>query len=250
MIDLHTHILPELDDGAESMEESLEMLRMAADAGTSDIAATPHANDMWAFDAAVVDRKLAELRRAAGELPRLHYGCEMHLTPENIERALRFPGGYTIAHRGYLLVEFSDFQIPRNISEIFGQFMEAGMIPVVAHPERNPLLQSNYDELARWVAQGCVLQLTAQSFLGRFGKRANASAGELVKRGLAHLVASDGHHTKHRPPVLDETRRYVAESFGEATADLLFLGNPGCILEGKPVAQLSVPAVKPNWWRR
>src|ERR1035438_2762867 len=123
MIDLHSHVLPALDDGAESLEESLEMLRMAAAAGTTDIAATPHANDSYFFDPVVTERKLAELRQASGDLPRLHYGCEMYLTPENIARAIRCPGEYTIDGRGYLLVELSDFQIPRNIAEIFGQLM-------------------------------------------------------------------------------------------------------------------------------
>ncbi len=220
------------------------MLRMAAAAGTTDIAATPHANLSYAFDPAVTERKLAELRQAWGELPRLHYGCEMHLTPENIGRALRSPGQYTIDGHGYLLVELSDFQIPRNIAEIFGQLMNAGMRPVVVHPERNPLLQADYQALQRWVEQGCVLQVTAQSFLGRFGKGASASAGELVKRGLVHLVASDGHRAKHRPPVLEEARRHVEEAFGASTAERLFQGNPACILEGKPVSQ----GAKRRWW--
>jgi protein-tyrosine phosphatase len=246
VIDLHSHILPGLDDGSESMEESLEMLRLAAAAGTTDIAATPHANDRYTFDPAVVERKLAELREAAGELPRLHYGCEMQLTVENIERAIRFPGAYTIAHRGYLLVELSNFQIPRDIAAIFGQLMSAGMRPVVVHPERNPLLQTGYGKLREWVDQGCVLQVTAPSFLGRFGRSAGASAAQLVKRGLVHLVASDGHRAQHRPAILEEARRHVEEASGAATAEQLFQENPRCILEGKPVTQ----AAKRRWWHR
>jgi len=247
MIDLHSHILPDLDDGAESIEESLEMLRMAAAAGTTDIAATPHANEQYVFDPALVERKLTELRQAADASPRIYYGCEMYLTPENVSRALRSPGAYTIAHRGYLLLELSDFQIPRNAADIFGQLMGAGMRPVIVHPERNPLLQTQYDQLREWIKQGCVLQITAQSFLGRFGKSANASANELVNRGLAHLVASDGHHTRHRPPVLDEARRYVEDNFATATAQRLFVENPICILEGKPVRHAPK---KKTWWRR
>ena len=222
------------------------MLRMAAAAGATDIAATPHANLQYAFDPAVVERKLSELRQAAGEIPRLHYGCEMHLTPENIQRALRSPEAYTVAHRGYLLVELPDCQIPSNTAAIFGQMMNAGMRPVVVHPERNPLLQTNYRELADWVEQGCVLQVTGQSFLGRFGRSAKTSAAELLKRGLVHLVASDGHDLKQRPPVLEEARRHVEEDLGTAAAERLFLENPACILEGKPVAR----AAKSSWWRR
>lgn len=245
MIDLHSHVLPGLDDGAVSLEESLEMLRIAAAGGTTDIAATPHANDQYRFDPADVETRLAGLREAAGDALRLHYGCEMHLTPENLAAALRAPQAYTIAHRGYLLLELNNFQIPQNVAGIFGQLMDAGMRPILAHPERNPLVHEDYARLRDWVELGCVLQVTAQSFDGRFGKSATASAHELVKRGLAHIVASDGHHVKQRPLVLDESRRYVGREFGEATAARLFEENPRCILEGRPVAQPE----KRKWWR-
>lgn len=244
MIDLHTHVLPCLDDGAVSLEESLEMLRMAAAAGTTDIAATPHANDLYQFDPVDVETRLAELRKVAGQVPRLHYGCEMHLTPENLAAALRAPESYTIARRGYLLLELSNFQIPPNAVDLFGQLMNAGMRPILPHPERNPLLQRDFSRLREWVDLGCVLQVTGESFDGRFGKSAKASADELLKRGLVHFVASDGHHVKQRPPLLDAARRHVAKESGEPNAQLLFEDNPRAILEGSPV---TLPK-KRGWW--
>jgi protein-tyrosine phosphatase len=246
MIDLHSHVLPCLDDGAESLAESLEMLRMAAESGTTDIAATPHASDAYPFDPAKVEQRLAELRQAAGVAPRLHYGCEMRLTPENIAAAMQAPEQYTIARRGYLLLELSDFQIPHNAVDIFGQILNAGMRPVIAHPERNPLVQSDYRRLEEWVELGCVLQLTAQSLLGRFGKSAGASAHQLVKRRLAHLVASDAHRVKHRAPLLQEACALVARQYGASTAELLFTANPRRILNGRPVEN-GLPA---KWGRR
>src|SRR5450755_2798786 len=102
MIDIHSHILPGLDDGSKSLEESVEMLRQAA----------------------------------AGDAPRIHYGCDFHLTLENIDDALRSPEKYSIDHRGYLLVEFSDFLIPKTTSEIFARLIGAGLRPIVTHPER------------------------------------------------------------------------------------------------------------------
>src|SRR5437588_4823004 len=104
MIDIHSHILPGLDDGSHSPEESAAMVRMAADAGTTDIVATPHANQEYAFDPGIVEQKIADLQAAIGGTPRIHYGCDFHLTLENIDDALRFPGKYSINHRGYLLV--------------------------------------------------------------------------------------------------------------------------------------------------
>lgn len=233
MIDLHCHVLPCLDDGAESPEEALEMLRMAAAAGTTDIAATPHANERYWFEPAEVEQKLAELRAAAGDVPRLHYGCEMHLTPENVADVMRTPASYTLNHRGYLLLEFSDFQIPGNITAIFRQMMDAGLRIIVVHPERNPLLQTSYDRLHEWAEQGCIFQVTAESFFGRFGKSASESSAELMKRGLVHVVASDGHRVRHRPPVLDEAHRHVVETYGAEVAQRLFTDNPRCVLEGK-----------------
>src|ERR1035441_3996320 len=92
MIDIHSHILPGLDDGSKSLEESVAMLRQAAAAGTTDIVASPHANQEYNFGPLVVERKIGELQAAAGESPQIHYGCDFHLTLENIEDALRFPG--------------------------------------------------------------------------------------------------------------------------------------------------------------
>src|SRR5262249_7957442 len=154
MIDIHSHILPELDDGSDSLETSLAMVRMAAAAGTTDIVATPHANNQYTFDPEIVEQKIAALQTAAGETPRIHYGCDFHLIPENSEEALRSPGKYSINHRGYLLVEFSDFMIPKSTPAIFERLMSGGLYPIVTHPERNPVLQRKISELEEWVAAG------------------------------------------------------------------------------------------------
>ena len=92
MIDIHSHILPGLDDGSESLEESVAMLQQAAAAGTTDIVASPHANQEYLFDPLMVEQKISELQAAVGDAPRIHYGCDFHLTLENIEDALRVTG--------------------------------------------------------------------------------------------------------------------------------------------------------------
>jgi protein-tyrosine phosphatase len=248
MIDIHSHILPNLDDGSKSLEESVAMLRMAAAAGTTDIVASPHANQEYAFDPQVVERKIGELRAAAGDIPEIHYGCDFHLTLENIEDALRFPGKYSINHRGYLLVEFSDFLIPKTTGELFARMMRAGLRPIVTHPERNQLLQRRLPELEAWVAQGAHVQVTAQSLLGKFGNTVKACAHELIGRGLVHFLASDAHDTKWRTTALDEPRQYVEKRFGPEAALRMFEENPRAALAGVPLTTAPLAIKRKKWY--
>src|SRR5262249_43331743 len=123
MIDIHSHILLGLDDGSESLEESVAMLRQAVAAGTTDIVATPHANQEYFFDQRLVEQKIGEVQAVVGDALRIHYGCDFHMTLENIEDALRDLERYSINHRGYLLVEFFDFLILKTTEETFGRMM-------------------------------------------------------------------------------------------------------------------------------
>jgi protein-tyrosine phosphatase len=178
MIDIHTHVLPGLDDGASSLEESVRMLAVAAAAGTTDLVATPHANLKYRFDPELARRKLSELQDAAGPVPRLHLGCDLFLYSVHIQDALANPAKYTVNQRRYLLVEFSDMTIPPTTREDFSRMLDRGITPIVTHPERNFLLHRRLDDVAAWVGQGCLVQVTAQSFLGRFGSEARSVCRE------------------------------------------------------------------------
>jgi protein-tyrosine phosphatase len=248
MIDIHSHILPGLDDGAATIEESLAMLRMAAAAGTTDIVATPHANPEFAFDPDRVSRGIAELRSGASDIPRIHYGCDFHLSPENIEDALRTPTKYAINHRSYLLVEFSERSIPKTTRQTFSAMLDAGIRPVITHPERNLLLQKRLGELESWVESGCFVQVTAQSLLGLFGSRAREFSHLLMNRNLVHFLASDAHDLERRTTVLQPAWDYVAEQFGAATAQRLLSENPQAALEGAPLAFRWQPTPKKRWF--
>ncbi len=226
------------------------MLRLAAADGTTDIVATPHANHEYSFQPDVVKAKLDELRAAAGDLIRIHSGCDFHLSFDNIQDALRNPTKYAINHKCYVLVEFSDLLIPKTTDDVFYQMQSAGMIPIITHPERNMLLQKMPDKLAEWADSGCLLQVTALSFLGRFGKQAKAFSDMLLQRGMVHIVASDAHDTVHRPPALKEAYDYVAKACGEARAEALFVTNPGAALTGGPAERYfeSPPPAK-KWYQ-
>jgi protein-tyrosine phosphatase len=224
-----------VDDGAKTIEQSIEMLRLAAAGGTTDIVATPHANHEYSFQPEIVKAKLDELRSVAGDLIRIHNGCDFHLSFDNIQDALRNPAKYAINHKCYVLVEFSDMLIPRTTDDVFYQMQSAGMIPIITHPERNMLLQKMPDKLAAWAESGCLLQVTALSFLGRFGKQAKVFSDMLLQRGLVHIVASDAHDMAYRPPTLKEAYDYVVKAYGTARADALFVTNPGATLRGGSV---------------
>lgn len=251
MVDIHSHILSGLDDGARTIEESLAMVRMAAESGTTDIVATPHANLEYAFEPEVVARKIAELQERSGSAIRIHRGCDFHLYYENIQRALQDPARYAINGKRYLLVEFSDLLIFPSAGEVLGRLQEAGLTPVITHPERNALLARDLEQIRRWVDAGCRVQVTAQSFSGRFGRKVRAAAEELVRCELVHFVASDAHDTRHRPPVLAEAYRHVAGKHGEARAQALFVTNPRAAVEGEEVkARLpEQESRRRHWWR-
>ncbi len=196
MFDLHAHILPGLDDGATSMAESVEMARVAAAQGTKVILATPHRKDVTelhsvAHARTLLDELNARVRAESIELEVL-LGMENHLDadlPEEIAagRALPMNGS------GHVLVELPFFGTPAFIAPTLHRIQAARLVPVLAHPERIEAFQQDPDLLAEFVSGGMLGQITAGSLLGRFGSCVRDFTGELLTRGLAHLMASDTH---------------------------------------------------------
>lgn len=212
------------------------MLELAASSGTTDIVATPHANLQFSYCPDLIRERVSQLNAIVQGRPRIYEGCDFHLTYDNVRDALANPSKYAINHQRYLLVELSDLCIFPNTGEIFSSLLAAGLVPVITHPERNPLLQQRIDQLAGWVQQGCTLQITAQSLLGGFGKAAKECALELLERNLVHFAASDAHDAKYRTPVLKEAYQWTARRFDAALAEALFVSNPLAALNGEPVA--------------
>jgi protein-tyrosine phosphatase len=236
MIDIHSHILWGVDDGARSLEQSLDMLTIAANSGTTDIVATPHANSEFSFDPQVIEERLAELRAAVRDSIRIHNGCDFHLSYDNIQDALATPAKYAINHRSYLLVEFSESIIP-NTGGIFERLLDQGLTPIITHPERNEAIQRQTEKLLDWVEQGCLLQITAQSLLGGFGKKAQSYSNRLLSEGLISFVASDAHDCTYRPPRINEAYALVKKKMGLEKADCIFVENPRRVLDGSPIDQ-------------
>jgi protein-tyrosine phosphatase len=246
MIDIHSHLIWGVDDGAQTIEDSLAMLRVAAETGTTDIVATPHANDRYEFDRAELETRVEKLREASGGTPRIHLGCDFHLSFSNIESALANRDLYTVNRLRYLMVELPEMLIPPGIDRALEHLQDAGMIPVITHPERNRALSEDVKRLDHWIGIGCYAQITAQSLEGRFGRTAKNLASRWIEGGQAHFVASDAHDMEARPPRLDRAFQMIAEKHGEAEAQRLLQDNPQHVLDGTelPYARRSPRAGK------
>jgi protein-tyrosine phosphatase len=247
-VDIHTHVLYGLDDGAKTLEDSLAMLEMAAKGGTSDLVASPHSDLTYRFEPKLIAERLEELKPLTGDRIQVHCGCDFHLHFDNIQDCLENPFKYTINHLRYLLVEFADQQIAKTTEEVFERMVRADITPVITHPERNPLLQRRMDEMANWIRMGCLVQVTAQSFLNLFGKQARRTADELMERRMVHFIASDAHDTTYRTPLLVDAYDYVAKRYGDATARALFCEHPRATLTGEYLEVEEPAAVKKRSW--
>jgi protein-tyrosine phosphatase len=237
VVDIHCHILPEVDDGPKSWDVAEAMCRMAAADGIEHMVATPHSNDRYFYDREYLAKLLLELQRRIGESPKLSLGCDFHLSLENMQSALDKPERYRIGNTRYLLVEFSNFSIPPQVDEWFAAMNQAGTVPVITHPERNPILQGAPQRILQWIELGCTVQVTASVFTGSWGSRARQIAELLMKEKAVHFLATDSHDTERRPPVLSAARRAIAKQFGEATAHALVEGNPRAVVNDEPFFQ-------------
>jgi protein-tyrosine phosphatase len=249
MVDIHSHVLPGVDDGSRSMEESMEMLRMAAEAGTTDIVATPHASPQFPFDAARVREAFRELSEKCRGLIQLHLGCDFHLTFENVRNCLEDPSAYTVNGKSYLMVELPDLTSASAMRAVLRRLISAGIVPVITHPERNPSLQPNIGELEGWVKDGCLLQVTGQSLLGLFGPVAQRAAETLLQQRLVHFVASDAHDTQDRTPDLRAAFQMVRLRHGEERAQVLFRHNPYAVVCGERFISQPVQEERRAGWR-
>ncbi len=243
MIDIHCHLLPEVDDGPKSWETAVEMCRMAAADGITHSVATPHANDRYAYDRVYLGELLEQLRERVGPSLELSLGCDFHLSYDNLERVLEQPRNYTIGDTNYLLVELSDYSVPVQLSNCFAQLADRGITPILTHPERNPILQQSPQRVLEWIEQGVLVQVTASALTGSWGERPEIIARWLLDRSAVHVLSSDAHDSKRRTPVLSAARKVAAQIVGAEYAGALVEANPGAIVAGKPIPFCPRPAM-------
>ncbi len=257
--DIHCHILPGIDDGAKTLEQSLAMARIAVEDGIETIFATPHHfNGVYRNPAAAVRQAVEELQQAldAEQINlKLLPASEHHLVPELID-ALAAGTALTMGDFGRaVLVELPVHNIPLGTGELLEQIMAQGLVPIIAHPERNSMLARDPERLESWVGMGCLAQITAQSCTGQFGPAVQGAARQMITGGLIHFLASDAHRDRRRIPQTSPGRAQVAEWTNQAVADLIGKEFPQRLSAGALPDPQELLAVLPgqerrSWWRR
>ena len=238
MYDLHAHILPGVDDGAVTPEDTLQMSRVAAETGTEVILATPHRRDVTEnWSVAHLHRLIAEMNRQNADHGidiTLVLGMENHLDqalPAEIEAGRALP----MNDSRYILIEMPFFGKPDWIERVLCQVQDMGLTPVLAHPERIEAFQQDPDLLASMVGRGCLSQITAGSVVGTWGDDVRRFTHELLQRRLVHVMASDTHFAAGlRSPRLDVGIEVAAEIVGMDEAIAMVVNTPLAMLEDRP----------------
>ncbi len=240
MIDIHSHILPGLDDGASDVEESLAMAMIAVNDGIHTVIATPHTlNGIYPNLRSQVLASTGELRAAfAKEQIKLDLfpGSEAHL---NLGMADKMFSGEAVAlndNQRYLLLEFPFHSIPPGAKQEIFQLQLKGITPILAHAERNYGFQKNFEKLYEFVGMGCLVQITAMSITGDSGREARICAQKMLECRLAHIIASDAHSATHRPPILTPGVKRAAKILGSTEqAQEMVTTRPAAIIAGKKI---------------
>lgn len=233
MVDIHSHILPAVDDGAKTWEMAVRMCEMAAADGITHLVATPHSNETYRYDRKQHEEVLAQLREKVNGAIELSLGCDFHLSFDNIVAAKKDPEQFCIGQTNYLLVEFSDFGVSRQLLRTLEEFLQSGVTPIITHPERNQMMQAKPELVIEMASMGCVIQVTASSFTGFWGRGPKKIAEWLLRQGAVHVLASDAHDPDKRTPILSAGRDAVAAVAGVGVANLLVSGNPQAIVRGE-----------------
>jgi protein-tyrosine phosphatase len=249
VVDIHSHILPEVDDGPKSWDVCVAMCRVAAADGITHMVATPHANDRYHYDREYLQGLLARLKELVGDSLKLTLGCDFHLSYDNLQDALAHPARYVIGNTHYLLVEFSNYSVPQSTSESFLKLGDRGITPIITHPERNPILRENLQRVLEWAEQGCVIQVTGSALTGFWGERTRNAALWLLERQAVHVLATDAHDLEKRVAILSTARKAAAEICGEEIAAALVEANPQAIINDQPLPYAPRP-VAPVSYRK
>ncbi len=251
MIDLHTHILPDWDDGAKDWEETAKMARVAEEDGINKIALTPHLFRLTKHgdDLGVLDQRLEELGRRGSQFPvEFFRGAEVYITDRIVENIQN--NKLTVNNSCYVFVEFPAEGVIAGVRDLFYQIMLQGNVPVISHPERNVAFVRRPGLLYDLVNMGAVAQVTAKSILGEFGHEAQEAAEIFLRHNLVHIIASDAHDSEHRPPRLRKAVERAMKVVGEEKALAMVTKIPQAILDNQMIPDYGDPInpdEKTNW---
>jgi protein-tyrosine phosphatase len=254
LIDLHSHILPGVDDGARTLEESLTMGKMAADEGIEVMACTPHfMPGLYDNIASDIRHRVAALNDAfqdSGIDIALIVGSDAHMRPDFVE-ALQNGTILTLHDTRYVLFEPPHVVMPKRLDELLFNIQAAGFVPILTHPERLQWIEQGYEDVVQLAKSGVMIQLTAGSITGRFGKRAAYWSRKMLAEGLVSIVATDCHNLESRPPRLVNALELVQSELGQEEGLNLVLRRPELILENaapEELPSLPFPLEKREGW--
>jgi len=237
MIDFHNHIIPNIDDGAKSVEMAIDMLKEAQKQGITDIVSTIHYQhpkmDGKNTDFSFVNNKCIELKEAMNKEQiniKIHLGAEVFYLP-NLTKILDNPL-VTIGNGRFMLIEFQTRILPPNYLEELFKLQNEDIIPIIAHPERYSAIQDNLDLAKDWLSRGFIMQIDCGSILGHFGKKCQKTSLELIEYGYIQLIGSDAHNNKIRNFCLKPAYNKINKIFGPKIVEKL-KNNSVLLLEGK-----------------
>lgn len=237
MIDIHCHILPGIDDGPREWEESLAMCEMAVKDGIRTIVATPHINDgPYSNSKEKILKKIDELRtRISGrfELDILP-GADIHVTFDLVER-LKSKEIPTINNKSYILLELPHEILPPNLESLIFEIRVMGITPIITHVERTHWIKRKFQDIERFIELGALIQITAMSITGEFGRAAKQWSEKLLNEKLVHIIASDGHSINGRPPILSRALDVASSIAGKDEAYAMVHDIPLKVIKGEEV---------------
>jgi len=254
MIDLHCHILPGIDDGAESLSESIEMCRIAVSDGISKLVCTPHhVVGKYNNNREKIIRCVEKLQACidSEHIPlTLCPGCEIRLDLNLVEN-IKAGELLTMNNSGrYITLELPNEALPKNMEEIISSLVFAGIIPIIAHPEKNHAIQNDPEIIYQLVQLGALAQLTASSLTGRLGSRIEKFSVFLLEHNLIHMLVTDAHSSRRRRPVLSEGLKRLKEIVGEKAAMEMVEAIPEKILNGEDIdMEFPIPLEKKSIWK-
>lgn len=237
MIDIHCHILSGLDDGAQTIQDSLTMAKAAVQSGIKKIVATPHhQTSKYVNPRDEIVQKVAEMNEALqreGIPLEVLSGQEVRVFGEWLEDYKR--GNIaTINNQNYVLVEFPANHVPVYSEQLFYEIQLSGLTPIIVHPERNSQIVEQPDKLYHLVEKGALAQLTAASVTGAFGKKVQKFSRQLIEANLVHFIASDAHNTTTRSFKMDEAFERIGKEYGLDYV-ALFAENAELVIDGKMI---------------
>jgi protein-tyrosine phosphatase len=247
MIDLHCHILPELDDGATDLEVSLEMARMAVADGIRVIACTPHnLPGLYHTTGPQIRSAIEQLRKALAQSNidlELVSGSDAHMASSFVEK-ISAGEILTLADSRYVLVEPPYHVAPIRLEQFFNGLVAAGYVPIITHPERLKWLRDRYKIIERLNRVGIWIQITAGSLTGKFGSGPRYWAERMLDDGLVHIIASDAHNAHARAPNLSRAWEAAARRLGECEATNMVSTRPRGVIQNEAPANLPPPSYR------